>query len=107
MTFRNEEELFTLLHIACLKKDFRLAKVINSSSMYCFKCAHPECKWWLRDVKFISSTKFCIKIYNKYHTCGSYHITSHTPYATTKVLGKYFKNSFPNGKGSSTRVMTN
>ncbi|KAG5600354.1 hypothetical protein H5410_031724 [Solanum commersonii] len=45
MTFKNKEELVTSLHIACLKKDFRLAKVINSCSVYYFKCAHPECKW--------------------------------------------------------------
>ncbi|KAH0761254.1 hypothetical protein KY290_017327 [Solanum tuberosum] len=68
MTFKNKEELVTSLHIACLKKDFRLAK---------------------------------------YHTCGSEHITSHNPHATAKVLGKFFKNSFPNGKGPSTRDMTN
>ncbi|XP_049387194.1 uncharacterized protein LOC125851445 [Solanum stenotomum] len=107
MTFKNKDELVTSLHIACLKKDFRLAKVINSRSVYCFKCAYPECKWWLRAVKFKSSDRFCIKIYKKYHTCGSEHITSHNPHATAKVLGKYFKNSFPNGKGPSTRDMTN
>ncbi|KAH0714296.1 hypothetical protein KY284_007201 [Solanum tuberosum] len=41
MTFKNKEELVTSLHIACLKKDFRLAKVINSRSVHCFKCAYP------------------------------------------------------------------
>ncbi|KAG5619667.1 hypothetical protein H5410_004885, partial [Solanum commersonii] len=41
MTFKNKKELVTSLHIACLKKDFRLSKVINSRSVYCFKCAHP------------------------------------------------------------------
>ncbi|KAH0664043.1 hypothetical protein KY284_028974 [Solanum tuberosum] len=107
MTFKNKDKLITSLHIACLKKDFRLAKVTNSRNVYCFKCTHPECKWWLRAVKFKSSDKFCIKIYKKYHTCGSEHITSHNPHATAKVLGKYFKNSFPNGKGPSTKDMTN
>ncbi|KAG5601712.1 hypothetical protein H5410_033082, partial [Solanum commersonii] len=34
-------------------------------------------------------------------------LQSHNPYATAKVLGKYFKNSFSNGKGPSTRDMTN
>ncbi|KAH0776148.1 hypothetical protein KY290_007559 [Solanum tuberosum] len=43
----------------------------------------------------------------KYHRCGSEHITSHNPHATAKVLDKYFKNSFPNGKDPSTRDMTN
>ncbi|KAH0661352.1 hypothetical protein KY284_026283 [Solanum tuberosum] len=107
VTFKNNDELVTALPISCLKKDFRLAKVINLRSVYCFKCAHPECKWWLRVVKFKSSDRFCIKIYKKYHTCGSEHITSHNPHVTAKVLGKYFKNSFPNGKGPSTRDMTN
>ncbi|KAH0672381.1 hypothetical protein KY290_024622 [Solanum tuberosum] len=41
MTFKNKEELVISLHIACLKRDFRLAKVINSRSVYYFKCAHP------------------------------------------------------------------
>ncbi|KAH0669477.1 hypothetical protein KY285_023642 [Solanum tuberosum] len=41
MTFKNKEELVISLHIVYLKKDFRLAKVINSRSVYCFKCAHP------------------------------------------------------------------
>ncbi|KAG5611998.1 hypothetical protein H5410_023279 [Solanum commersonii] len=35
------------------------------------------------------------------------HITSHNSHATTKVLGKYFKNTFLNGKGPSTRDMAN
>ncbi|KAG5573786.1 hypothetical protein H5410_063552, partial [Solanum commersonii] len=30
MAFKNKKELVTSLHIACLKKNFRLAKVINS-----------------------------------------------------------------------------
>ncbi|KAH0696428.1 hypothetical protein KY289_013910 [Solanum tuberosum] len=42
----------------------------------------------------------------KYHTCGLEHFTSHNPHATAKVIGKYFENRFPNGKGSSTRDMS-
>lgn len=85
MSFKNKEELATSLKIACLKKDFRLKKVINSHTVYSFKCVHSECKWWLRDVKLLSSDRFCIRTYVKYHTCGSEHITSHNPHATTKV----------------------
>ncbi|KAH0744065.1 hypothetical protein KY290_032058 [Solanum tuberosum] len=48
MAFKNKEELVISLHIVCLTKDFRLAKLINSHSVYCFKCAHlvaPEDSW--------------------------------------------------------------
>ncbi|KAF3645218.1 putative glycerol-3-phosphate 2-O-acyltransferase 6-like [Capsicum annuum] len=45
--------------------------------------------------------------YEKYHICGSKHISGKDPHATTKVLGQYLKNSFPNGKGPSTREMPN
>ncbi|XP_049391160.1 uncharacterized protein LOC125855479 [Solanum stenotomum] len=71
MTFKNKEELANSLKIACLKKDFRLKKVINSRNVFSFKCSYPECNWWLRAVKFTSSDRF------------------------------------PNGKGSSTRDMSN
>ncbi|TMX04163.1 hypothetical protein EJD97_011381, partial [Solanum chilense] len=55
-----------------------------------------DCNWWLRDVKFTSSERFSIRIYEKYHTCGSDHLTRHNLYAMTKVIGKYFENRFPN-----------
>ena len=107
MTFKNKQELTNSLKIACLKKDFRLKKVINSRNVFSFKCSYPNCNWWLRAVKFTSSDRFAIRIYEKYHTCGSEHLTSHNPHATTKVIGKYFENRFPNGKGPSTRDMSN
>ncbi|KAG5621003.1 hypothetical protein H5410_006221 [Solanum commersonii] len=107
MTFKNKEELANSLKIACLKKTFRLKKVINSRNIFSFKCSYPECNWWLRVVKFTNSDRFVIRIYENYHTCGSEHLTSHNPHATTKVIGKYFENKFPNGKGPSTRDMSN
>ena len=68
MTFKNKHELANSLKIACLKKDFRLKKVINSRNMFSFKCSYPDCNWWLRAVKFTSSDRFSIIIYEKYHT---------------------------------------
>ncbi|KAH0679188.1 hypothetical protein KY284_020273 [Solanum tuberosum] len=91
MTFKNKEELANSLKIACLKKDFRLKK----------------CNWWLRAVKFTSSERFFIRIYEKYHVCGSELLTNHNPHAMAKVIGKYFENRFPTGKGPSTRDMSN
>ena len=58
-------------------------------------------------MKFTSSDRFAIRIHENYHMCGSEHLTSHNPHATTKVIGKYFENRFPNGKGPSTRDMSN
>ena len=46
-------------------------------------------------MKFTSSDRFAIRIYEKYHTCGSDHLTRHNPHATTKVICKYFKIGFP------------
>ncbi|XP_059289081.1 uncharacterized protein LOC132042573 [Lycium ferocissimum] len=106
MSFKNKEALATSLKLACLKKDFRIKKVINSRTVYCFRCVHPECKWWLRAVKLLSFDRFCIRTYIKHHTCGSEHITSHNPHATTKVIGEYFKDNFPYGKGPSTKDMS-
>ena len=97
MTFKNKQELTNSLKIDCLKNDFRLKKVINSRNVFSFKCSYPDCNWWLGAVKFTSSDRFAIKIYEKYHTCGSEHLTSHNLHATTKVIGKYFENRFPNG----------
>ena len=107
MTFKNKQELANSLKIACLKKDFRLKKMINSRNVFSFKCSYPNCNWWLRAVKFTSSDMFAIRIYEKYHTCGSEHLTSHNPHAATKVIGKYFENRFSNGKGLSTTDMLN
>ncbi|XP_059294431.1 uncharacterized protein LOC132047397 [Lycium ferocissimum] len=103
MSFKNKEALATWLKLACLKKKIRIKKVINSRTVYCFRCVHPECKWWLRAVKLLSSDRFCIRTYIKHHTCGSEHITSHNPHATAKVIGEYFKDKFPYGKGPSTK----
>ena len=58
-------------------------------------------------MKFTSSDRFDIRIYEKYHTCGSEHFTSHNPQAMAKVIAKYFENRFPNGKGPSTRDKSN
>ncbi|KAL3377456.1 hypothetical protein AABB24_003728 [Solanum stoloniferum] len=41
------------------------------------------------------------------HTCGSEHLTSHNPHATTKVIGAYFKDRYPEGKGPSTKDLKN
>ena len=58
-------------------------------------------------MKFTRSDRFYIRIYEKYHTCGSEHLTSHNPHASAKVIGKYFENRFPNGKDPSTRDISN
>ncbi|KAG5630969.1 hypothetical protein H5410_002686 [Solanum commersonii] len=57
MTFKKKEELANSLKIVCLKKDFRLKKMINSSTIFSFKCSYLECNWWLRAVKFTSSDR--------------------------------------------------
>ena len=106
MTFKNKPELANSLTIACLKEDFRLKKVITSYNVFSFKFSYPDCNWWPRYV-FTSSDRFDIRIYEKYHTCGSQHLTSHNPHATEKVIGKYFENRFPNGKVPYTRDMSN
>ena len=82
MTFKNKQELTNSLKIAGLKKDFGMKKVINSRNVFFFKCSYPDCIWWLRAVKFTSNDRFAIRIYEKYHTCGSEHLTSHNPHAT-------------------------
>ncbi|KAL3351948.1 hypothetical protein AABB24_020176 [Solanum stoloniferum] len=41
------------------------------------------------------------------HTCGSEHLTNHNPHATTKVIGAYFKDRYPEGKGPSTKDLKN
>ena len=90
-----------------LEKDFRLKKVINSRNVFSFKRSYPNCNWWMRTVKFTNCDRFAIRIYGKYHTCSSDHLTSHNPHVTTKVIGKYFESRFPNDKCSSTRYMSN
>ena len=58
-------------------------------------------------MKFTSSDRYAIRIYEKYHSCGSEHLTSHNLHATTKVIGKCFENRFSNGKVPSRRDMSN
>ncbi|KAH0722838.1 hypothetical protein KY290_005493 [Solanum tuberosum] len=41
------------------------------------------------------------------HTCGLEYLTSHNPHATTKVIGAYFKDRYPEGKGPSTKDLKN
>ncbi|TMW87858.1 hypothetical protein EJD97_019389 [Solanum chilense] len=48
MTFKNNKELENSLKIACLKKDFRLKKVINSYNVISFQCSYTDCNWWTR-----------------------------------------------------------
>ncbi|KAM3360045.1 hypothetical protein P3S68_019756 [Capsicum galapagoense] len=103
MSFKDKNELSNTLFISCLKKGFRIKKVIYLSSVFCFKCANSNCKWWLRAVKY--SDRFVIHKHEKHHTCGSEHISGQNPHATAKVLGEYFRSSFPDGKGPSTRLM--
>ncbi|KAM3309231.1 hypothetical protein P3S67_010975 [Capsicum chacoense] len=107
MSFKDKKELSTTLFISCLEKDFRIMKVINLSKVFFYKCANLNCKWWLKAVKYLSSDRFIIHKHEKYHTCGSDHISGQYPQATSKVLGEYFKNRFPNGKDPSTGVMAN
>ncbi|KAH0679461.1 hypothetical protein KY284_020546 [Solanum tuberosum] len=68
---------------------------------------HLECKWWLRAVKVENSDRFYIKKYEKMHTCGSEHLTSHNSHTTSKVIGAYFKDRYPEGKGPSTKDLKN
>ncbi|KAF3662407.1 hypothetical protein FXO37_12464 [Capsicum annuum] len=56
---------------------------------------------------YASSDRFIIHKHKKHYTCGSENISGQNPYATTKVLGEYFRSSFSDGKGPSTRVMSN
>ena len=42
MTFKNKQELTNSLKIACLKKDFRLKKVINYRNVFSFNCSYPD-----------------------------------------------------------------
>ena len=107
MSFKDKKELFTTLFISCLKKDFRIMKVINLSKVFCYKCANSNYKWWLRVAKYLSSDRFIIYKYEKYHTCGLDHILGQNSHSIAKVLGQYFKNIFPNGKGPSIRDMAN
>ena len=58
-------------------------------------------------MKYVCSDQFIIHKYEKHHTYGSEHISVQNPHATAKVLGEYFRSSFPDGKGPSTRVMAN
>ncbi|KAM3267384.1 hypothetical protein P3S67_032434 [Capsicum chacoense] len=98
MSFKDKNELSNILFISCLKKDFRIKNVINSSSIFCFKCANSNCKWWLRVVKYASSDRFIINKHEKHHTCGSEHISGQNPHSMAKVLSEYFRSSFPDGK---------
>ncbi|KAF3650181.1 hypothetical protein FXO38_17282 [Capsicum annuum] len=107
MSFKDQNELSTALFIYCLKKDFRIKKVINSSNVFSYKCANPNCKWWLRAVKYVSSDRFFIHKHKNHHTCGSEHISGQNSHTTKKVLGEYFKSCFLDGKNPSTRVMAN
>ena len=87
-----------------MKKDFRLKKVINSCNVFSFKCSYPDCIWWLRVVKFTSSDRLAIRIFEKCHTCGSEHLTSHNPHVTAKVIGKYFE--IPSTRDMSNQLHT-
>ena len=42
MKFKNKQKLANSLKIACLKKDFRLKKVINSRIVFSFKCSYQD-----------------------------------------------------------------
>ncbi|TMW88176.1 hypothetical protein EJD97_018959, partial [Solanum chilense] len=42
MSFKNKQELKNSLKIACLKKDFRLKKVINSRNVFSFKRSYTN-----------------------------------------------------------------
>ena len=107
ISFKDKNELSTTLFISYLKKDFRIKKVINSSSVFYFKYANLNCKWWLRVVKYISFDRFVIHKHEKHHICGSEHISGQNPHATAKVLDEYFRSRFLDGKGPSTRLMVN
>ncbi|XP_055822154.1 uncharacterized protein LOC129890678 [Solanum dulcamara] len=41
------------------------------------------------------------------HTCDSQHLVSSNPHATTKVVGEYYKDRFPKGKGPSIKDIQN
>ncbi|KAH0712424.1 hypothetical protein KY289_008383 [Solanum tuberosum] len=41
------------------------------------------------------------------HICGSEYLTSHNPHTTAKVIGTYFKDRYPEGKGPSTKDLKN
>ena len=43
MTFKNNQKLENSLKTACLKKYFRLKKVINSRNVFSFKCSYSNC----------------------------------------------------------------
>ena len=45
MTFKNNQKLENSLKTACLKKYFRLKKVINSRIVFSIKCSYPDCNW--------------------------------------------------------------
>lgn len=107
MSFNNNQELDTALKITCVKKDIRLKKVINSHSVYCVKCEHPKCKWCLRAVKLENSDRLYSRKYEKVHTCGLKHLTSHNSHATTKFIGAYFKHRYPESKRPSTKDLKN
>ncbi|PHT77665.1 hypothetical protein T459_15717 [Capsicum annuum] len=51
--------------------------------------------------------RFIINKHEKHHTRGSEHISGQNPHSIAKVLGEYFRSSFSNGKGPSTRLMDN
>ena len=61
MTFKNKKGVANSLKIACLKKDFRLKKVINSRNVFSFKCSYPDCNWWLRVVNLQVVTGFALE----------------------------------------------
>ena len=43
MTFKNNQKLANSLKTACLKKYFRLKKVINSRNVFFFKYSYSDC----------------------------------------------------------------
>lgn len=107
MSFKNKQELDIALKIVCVKKDFRLKRMINSNSMYCYKCVHPKYKWWLRSVKLKKCYKFYIRKYETLHMYGSEYITSHNSHAAIKIIGANFQHRYPKGKGPSTKDLKN
>lgn len=58
-------------------------------------------------MKVENSNRFYIKKYEKMHICGSEYLTSHNPHTTAKVIGAYFKDRYPEGKGPSTKDLKN
>uniref|UniRef100_M1CCI3 Mutator-like transposase n=1 Tax=Solanum tuberosum TaxID=4113 RepID=M1CCI3_SOLTU len=70
MTFKNKDELVTSLHIACLKKDFRLAKMVSivyPSAHYgcCMRHLGENIRNNFHNAKVVSHFYNAAKAYNK------------------------------------------